>query len=64
MRADKFIRKEVLLPESVVKWLEICAKHDDRKVKKYMEKGLTEHARARIQHIPIEESKLKRAAKP
>jgi len=59
MRADKFMRKEVLLPESVVKWLEICAKHDDRKLKKYMEMVLTDHARVRIQHMPVDLSKIK-----
>jgi len=52
MRADKFVRKEVLLPESVVKWLEECAKQDDRKLKKYMEKVLINHAREKVQYLP------------
>jgi len=51
MRNDKYKRKEVLLPESVVKWLEILAKKDDRKVKKYMEKVLTDHSRSAIEKL-------------
>lgn len=51
MRNDKYMRKEVLLPESVVKWLEKLAKNDDRKLKKYMEKTLINHARVEIEKL-------------
>ena len=37
-------RKEVLLEEKIIKVLQKLAKVDNRKLKPYMEKVLTEHA--------------------